>query len=76
MKWIGLIAVVFTGVLLLSAVDARADEAVTEEAAGHEFHRHHMGVFLGGGSRPEEDGGKEHGGAEHGFSGGVGSKRR
>ena len=57
---------VMAALLLLSAAEARANEAVTEEAGGHEFHRHHLGVFLGGGSRPEE-----HESTEHGFAGGI-----
>ena len=36
------------------------------DADGHKFHRHHVGVFLGGASRPED-----HGSDEHGFAGGM-----
>jgi hypothetical protein len=53
-------------VLLLPAAGASASDT-----GGHEFHRHHLGVFLGGASRPEE-----HGSAEHDFAGGVDCEHR
>ena len=53
---LGLLALV-----LLPAASARAGDA-----GGHEFHRHHVGFFLGGASRPED-----HGSDEHGFAGGM-----
>jgi hypothetical protein len=49
--------------LLLPAVGARAGDG--DE---HEFHRHHVGVFLGAASRPEND---HHHSDEHGFAGGI-----
>jgi hypothetical protein len=46
--------------LLLPAADAAAGDA-----DAHEFHRHHVGLFLGAGSR------EEGGDWEHGFAGGM-----
>jgi hypothetical protein len=46
--------------LLLTATGAAAGDA-----DGREFHRHHVGVFVGGASRPEDHG------TEHGFAGGM-----
>ena len=51
----------FSAFLLFPATEARASEG--DE---HEFHRHHVGAFLGAASRPEDDHPDE-----HGFAGGM-----
>ena len=50
-----------SALLLIPAAGAKANDS-----AGHDFHRHHVGLFLGAASRPED-----HGSDEHGFAAGM-----
>jgi hypothetical protein len=54
------------GIALCAAWLLLAQSAGANGIEDHEFHRHHVGVFLGGGSRPQPTGD-----TDHGFAGGV-----